>query len=117
MPGGDECGIVVRNHGRGAGRQPVKRMVRIGCQAAQVKSISDAQRFEAAGGFRNAFQDEAMEAVARIWIRAGQPFVVEHRQTQFVGESYGEIERLVDFRPPVHLAPVEYIVAAGADGG
>src|ERR1035438_8584286 len=92
-------------------------IIGIGAPAAEIERVSDAERSQAPGGFGHAFENEAMEAVARVWIGASESFVEQHRQMELIGDIDGEIEGRVGIRPPVHLTPVEDIFAAGADGG
>ena len=117
VAGGDESGIVVSDYGGGARGQTVEHIIGIGAPAAEIERVSDAERSQAPGGFGHAFENEAMEAVARVWIGASESFVEQHRQMELIGDIDGEIEGRVGIRPPVHLTPVEDIFAAGADGG
>jgi hypothetical protein len=58
-----------------------------------------------------------VEAIIRVFVDAGKSFVDEERQVESVC-NFGRVEKcVVTIDAPVHLGPVENVVALGVFGG
>ena len=89
----DEDRIIVGHHQRRVRRQAVQHVVRIAAVGGADRRLTDARAASAARGLRNAFQDEGVQAVVRVRIRASQSFVEQQRQSELVGLFGGVSQR------------------------
>lgn len=116
MTGGDERGGVVGDDGGGVRGKAIEDVVRLGATPAERKDVADVERAERALGFGHTLEDERVEPVVGVRIRAGEPFVIKQRKIQFVGELRGVEEGVVRVHAAVHPRPVEDVTRAEAHG-
>ena len=58
-----------------------------------------------------------MEAIVSVGIRAGEPFVEQDRQSQLIRQIGGVGQRVIRLDAPVHLRPIENVLAVRFHGG
>ena len=72
-----KCGEVVRYQCDGFFGQTVDQVVGVGGRAPQVEDVADSGTCQVGLELRDTFEDEGMEAVVGVGVRAGQAFVDE----------------------------------------
>jgi len=113
VPGGDEGGVVVGDQEGGVGGELVEDVVRVRGLLAEIEAVADAERVESLLGFRDAGDDEGVDAVVGVGVGAGEALVDQNGQTEFIRFFDGVIKCVIRFDPPVHLGPVEDVLRAG----
>ena len=105
----DRGRIVVTDHAPGLLSQTVQDVFGLRVAPPQEEAVADSQPLQPPRLFRYALQDELVQAVARMLVRAAQGFVTQNWQAQFVGPLDGMQQGVVGIHAPVQPGPVENV--------